>query len=95
MANIAQNSCCKWRQLLEARLTYLHHKQSVLKTLQVGLNVGLAKSSRFSPQLKSTLQRFIPYPAVGEFVVIRYNPLLLCSERIIEILLGRGRGREM
>ena len=61
------------------------------------MNVGLAKSSRFSPQLKSTLQRFIPYPAVGEFVVIRYNQLILCyyfarereRKRDVNVNLGR------
>lgn len=38
-----------------------------LVVLQVGLNVLIQKASGFSPTTRLLVQRFIPFPAVGEF----------------------------
>ncbi|XP_010773655.1 sideroflexin-5a, partial [Notothenia coriiceps] len=40
-------------------------------SIAVGLNVLIQKSSRFSPTTRLLVQRFIPFPAVGEFKGLR------------------------
>lgn len=36
--------------------------------LQVGLNVLIGRAGRFSPATRLLVRRFVPFPAVGEFL---------------------------
>lgn len=77
ISNISKNldiSIKKYTVLIEIKKKKIQsnsfYRSSIILNFQVGLNLLIQKANKFSPATKVLIQKFVPFPAVGEFILI-------------------------